>query len=229
MRELAVIADLNNFEIIGILDHHYYGNTADIEGIPVIGDERWLLDDTNSMAKQFKRTCEFFPANFHQGQQCKSDELDLAKLRLDRINLLDQSGVTVANLIHPDASIPPVSKYARYTMGRGVLMCAMACHNGANIEIGDYCAIMSGSTCTHDVKLSRNVILAPHTDLYNCIVGENSFIGMHSRMIPVRNNMQITIGANVTVWHCADVVTDIPNNSIYTTDQRILKKWNYND
>ena len=46
MNRLFIVADLAGYEIIGILDHHYYGNTDNINGVPVIGDERWLLDST---------------------------------------------------------------------------------------------------------------------------------------------------------------------------------------
>ena len=97
---LESIAILNDIEVVGIIDHHYYGNKEEINGIPIIGDERWLLQD-NTQAKQWIRTCDFFPANYWDGQQYNNQGPNLQKLRQDRINLLDQSGVSVINLIHP--------------------------------------------------------------------------------------------------------------------------------
>jgi len=70
MAQLAVVADLSGMQILGILDHHYYGNTDTIADIPVIGDERWLLDPENAQAKSWIEECDFFPANYHKDQWC---------------------------------------------------------------------------------------------------------------------------------------------------------------
>ena len=67
MRELAVIAELNDIEVLGILDHHYPDQIAG--DLSVIGDERTLLDPDNKQAQQWLRTCNFFPGNWHNGEQ----------------------------------------------------------------------------------------------------------------------------------------------------------------
>ena len=111
MRQIAVLAELNDIEVLGIIDHHYYGNTDTIGGIPVIGDERWLLDSDNQQAQQWLNECDFFPANWSTGSQQLYNGANLDLLRLQRIDILDQSKARVINLIHPGAFVHSDSKY----------------------------------------------------------------------------------------------------------------------
>jgi carbonic anhydrase/acetyltransferase-like protein (isoleucine patch superfamily) len=83
---------------------------------------------------------------------------------------------------------------------------------------------MSGNTCAHDVCLGQNVLVAPETYLYNCNVGNNSYIGIYSKMNPIKRKGLINIGKNVTVWNSAEVIKDIPDGCFYTTDGRIMNK-----
>ena len=126
MRSLATIAELNQIEVVGILDHHYWNNTESIGGIPVIGDERWLLDNSNSQAQKWLAQCDFFAANWWTGSQHLNDPgPDLGLLRMQRIAVLEKSQANVINLIHPNARVPvnrPQSKYSNYKLGRGILI-----------------------------------------------------------------------------------------------------------
>jgi acetyltransferase-like isoleucine patch superfamily enzyme len=224
MRELACIAELNDIEILGILDHHYPDQT--IAGIPVLGDERWLLDPNNAQAQQWLKTCDFFPANWHNGEQHRAGQISLPDLRLERIRILDESRASVINLIHPDACIKGLtSRYANYRIGRGIQIHANVYHSVDNIEIGDYCAFMSGNTCAHDVRIGRNVLVAPETYLYDCNIGDNGYVGIYSRMNPVKKRGVIDIGKNVTIWINADVTRDVPDDCFYTTDGRVMSKF----
>jgi len=224
---LAVVADLNGIEIKGILDHHYYSNTDQICQVPVIGDERWLLDETNSLAQEWKRDCDFFIANWNDGSQ-GLDGLDLGELRKQRIEIVEQSGVNVINLIHPDSKIRDIdSKYADIKLGRGIFIDDDCWVDGTDhVEIGDYNVISTGCTVTHDVKLGKNVMVAPEVFLYGCTVGDNSYFGMFSKINyhKYRSISSIDIGTNCTVWTGAEVNRSIPDNSIYTDNERIFKK-----
>jgi len=223
MRELACIAELNDIEVIGILDHHYLDQS--IAGIPVLGDERWLLNPENKQAQQWLNTCDFFPANWHSGEQHRPGQVNLPNLRLQRIRVLEESRANIINLIHPDACVKGLtSRYANYRIGRGVQIHANVYHGIDNIEIGDYCAFMSGNTCAHDVRLGRNVLVAPETYLFNCDIGDNGYMGIYSRVNPVKKKGVINIGKNVTVWNNAEVTKDIPDGCFYTTDGRIMSK-----
>ena len=224
---LAVVADLNGIEIKGILDHHYYGSVDHICQIPVIGDERWLLDETNPLAQEWKRDCDFFVANWNDGSQ-GFDGIDLGELRQQRIDLLEQSRVNVINLIHPDSKVRDIdSKYANVKLGKGIFIDDDCWIDGTdNVEIGDYNVISTGCTVTHDVKLGKNVMVAPEVFLYGCAVGDHTYFGMFSKINyhKYRSIKSIDIGVNCTVWTGAEVSKNIPDNSIYTDTNRIFKK-----
>lgn len=222
MSGLAAIPESLGINIVGILDSHYYGNKEQICGIPVIGDERWLLDPTNQQAQQWKRTCVFFPANWHDGDQHSG----LDQLRLNRINLLDQTGVKVINLIHPDAVVTGLrSKYGSFKMGRGIQVQPGVIIQADNVHIGDYAGFENGCSVTHDVQIGRNFLAAPRSYIYNCSIGNNSYMGIFSRINAVPGRFKlIEIGDNVTVWHSAEVTQSIPSNHYYTNHGRILKK-----
>jgi hypothetical protein len=236
LSELATIADLNGIEVLGILDSQYYGNTDTICGIPVIGDERWLLND-DPRAKIYKETCDFFPGNYHDGQQRSPtnntnpdltvlDNVSTVDLRLKRINLLDQSGVNVINLIHPDASVAGLkSRYSNYKLGRGVQIHYGCAHGLDNVILDDYTAFLAGNIIGHAVRVRRNTLVAPATFLHDCDIGENSVVGIYSKFntLPKKKNV-IKVGSNVTIWHSSEVKDDIPDNHIHTSDGRVLRK-----
>lgn len=223
--EIAYTAELNEIEVLGVIDSHFYGNTEEIKGIPVIGSEWWLLDENNTEAKKWLKYCDFLPINWHNGSTTKKN-LDLFKLRLDRINILKKSKASVINLIHPDSSIPKKSKYAKFSIGVGNYIHPNVYISSSNTKIGNYCIIAPSSSITHDVTIHDNVIIAPNVYLDNCEIGENSFIGSHSRTNPVKKKktLPISIGKNVTVWTTSEILTDIPDNSHYTFHNRILRK-----
>jgi acetyltransferase-like isoleucine patch superfamily enzyme len=229
MPSLAVIADRLGIEIKGILDHHYWGNKNDFDGIPVIGDERWLLDKDNTQAQQWLQDCVFFPATWPDGRQVNKVSPDMNSLRLDRIQVLEQSGAEVINLIHPEVNgISDIynSKYATTKIGKGVLMQSSTYVGPNHNVIGDYCQIEVGAGISHDAKLGRNVGVAPMAFLCDTIIKDNAFIGAYATFDFKRNSDIITIGENSTVWTRAVVNKDVPDNSIYTDNNRIFKKLN---
>lgn len=222
MSTLAAVPESLGIEILGILDSHYWGNTTHIAGIPVIGDERWLLDPDNLLANQWKETCTFFPANWHDGSQTNG----LDDLRLARIDLMDQAQVDVCNLIHPSAAVFGLtSKYGNFKIGKGVLIQANSVVLADNVEIGDYCAFEIGSVVTHTATIGRNVLASAKTFIYNCNIQDNAYLGIFSRLnaVPGKNKI-LQIGKNVTVWNSAEVTKNIPDDHFYTSDSRILKK-----
>jgi len=221
MRDLATIAELNGIEILGILDHHYWGQQDSIANIPVIGDERWLLDPEHKLATSWRQDCVFFPGNWDIGQQNGF----LQKLRLERINLLDQAQVEVINLIHPSASIPLTnSRYSDYKLGRGVLIHANVFHSGTEVVIGDYCSFLCGTIISENSTIERNVTVCPAVFVSHSHIKENTVMGWYSRTNHTFQRRDLVIGKNVSVWTSAEIVKDIPDNCMYTHDGRILTK-----
>ena len=228
---LAIIADLTDMDVIGILDHHYYGNKTDINGIPYIGDERWLLDKSNDQAQSWLRDCVFFPVNWHTGRQSINQTgPDLTELRKERIRILEESKANVMNLIHPGIiGINDIySKYSTTTIGKGILLQSAVWIGPDNNHIGNYCQIEAGSFIGHDTTLGTNVLIAPKCYIGNgsrITVGDNSYIGAFSSFDFKHDGSDMIIGKNVTVWTRSIVKkATIPDNSIYTDTDRILRK-----
>lgn len=228
MMALANIAELNGIEIAGILDHHYWGNTESIGNIPIIGDERWLLDKDNIQAQTWLLEYDFFVANYWNGQQSKN--LNIQKLRQDRINILEQSQARVINLIHPSVNIYKLtSKYQNVQLGKGIEIHDDCWISLDHTKIGDYCSIQNNSRVGHDAILGKNVIVSPDAWMFDCEIGNDSFIGMSSMIdiieVSRRENHLIRIGNNSSVWANSRIIRDVPGDSIYTNTNRILKKF----
>ena len=225
----AQIADLNNIEILGILDHHYYGNTDSLSTIPVIGDERWLLDTNNTQAQQWLQTCDFFQANYWNGSQAVGNEVDIHALRKQRISILEESNANVINLIHPGAKIEGLySKYScDFKLGRGIIIHDNCWISLSDISIADYCQIELGTNLAHNTHIGKNTAIAPWVTLSNHHIGSDCFIGMHSKsnMIAVHRHDVLKIGNNVTVWAHSLIEKHIPDDHIYTNTNRIFKKF----
>ena len=224
MRQVALLAELNDIEVMGIIDHHYYGNTDTIGGIPVIGDERWLLDPSNQQAQQWLEECDFFPANWPTGGQQLVNGSDLDLLRLQRIDVLDRSNAQVINLIHPGAFVHSDSKYSDLKLGRGILIDNLCAVSIDSVSIGDYCVISIGSKVAHHTTLGRNVLLAGENYIHNADVGDNVYFGMYSKITQHHHGERITVGNFCTIWSGAEVTKSIPDNKVYTHTDRILKK-----
>jgi acetyltransferase-like isoleucine patch superfamily enzyme len=224
LRDILVIPELLGIEVLGILDHHYWGNTDDLCGVPIIGDERCLLDANDSTAKQWIRTCDFFPLNHWSGSQGLNQSVDLEQLRIDRLRILESSGVSVPNLIHPDAKIPGLSsRWADYALGKGNLI--QECwHSNGPVRIGNYNVFMTQSTIAHGVVIGNNVTVCPRVFLHCCEIGDGSYIGMYARTNPPPREEKLVIGSNVSVWLGAEIKQSIPNNKMLTADGRILRK-----
>ena len=93
--DIVSAAQVCGYKIIGILDKHYWGNTQEICGIPVIGSEEELLVPDNKWSKY-----NFFPANWWDGKQAIGDNtFDGDQLRKERLDLLDKAEGHVINLI----------------------------------------------------------------------------------------------------------------------------------
>ena len=228
MSSLFIVADLTGYEIIGILDHHYYGNTDNIFGVPVIGDEHWLLDTTNSQAQEWLDKCFFFPANFWPGSQYTGTGQDQQLLRLDRIRILEKSGAKVINLIHPTSGPTHIdNKYASIKLGKGIFIDEGCYIANINVEIGDYSTLQIKTTLMQNCVLGKNVTTAPNVIIMHCNIGDNCFFGFSAKSYNYKTRLgrDVIIGSNVIVWTNAEVIKDIPANSIYTDTHRILKKF----
>lgn len=220
LTDIIYTARDTGYEVIGILDKHYFGNTETIDGIPVIGSEDELLDENSHW-----RAHSFFPANWWDGTQDLSGQgQDGGQLRQQRIELLEKSKVEVINLIHPTATF--FHKFDTVTIGRGNLILGHAKFT-SHISIGNYnvidwdCNIGTGTTITN------NVIVGATTTTAHVSLLDNTRIGVGCILIP-RKSDHMTIGPNSVVYIGSTCTVSVPPNSVFTmhgrTRQRIKNK-----
>jgi len=204
------------YEIVGILDKHYWGNTEQICDIPVIGSEDELLDPGSKW-----NNYEFFPADWWDGKQDMSGrQMDGGNLRKRRSNLLDQCKVNVATLIHP--AVKYYYGKNKLNIGRGVLILAEATIANDTI-IGDYSvvdwSVLVGLSCT----IGRNVIVGAKSAIAHVNLGNNVRVGAGSILAPVKKPI-LTVGENSIIFLGSTVYRDVPSNSIYTMHSKIRNR-----
>lgn len=121
--------------------------------------------------------------------------------RLQKLQLLQQTGAKLEPLIHPSAT---VSGYAQ--LGKGTVVMANAAIN-AFASIGDGCIINTSASVDHDCVLADGVHISPGVHLAGGIcVGEQSWIGIGAQVKQlIRIGSQVVVGAGSTVIH------DIPD------------------
>lgn len=221
--DVKQIAKLTNYRIIGILDKYYYGNTLEINGIPIIGSEEWLLDNNNQQAEQWKKQSSFFMSSWWDGRQYTAHTigLDNEQVRKDRINILDQSQVELINLIHPLA----ILRSENVQLGRGLLINAFVNVN-YNVTIGDYSVLDYNANIAAYTSIGKNCIVGPGTSIANAVLEDNVRVGVNCTIVATKKDFsKLTIGQG-TIIHLASVVTDdVPSEHIYTRHERMLRKF----
>jgi len=224
LSDIVYTAKDTGYEIVGILDKHYWGNTKNIDGIPIIGSEEELLSPDHKW-----KDYNFFLANWWDGNQDLSGQgKDGGELRKQRINILETSGVEVVNLIHPDAVF--FHKYDTVKIGKGNLILGHAKFT-SHISIGNYsvidwdCMIGTGTT------IGDNVIVGATTTTAHVIIGDHTRIGVGCILIP-KKDPTLTIGENSIVYIGSTVLKNVPADSVYNMynkiNSRITKRENEN-
>jgi len=124
-------------------------------------------------------------------------------------------GFQLVNAISPQAAISSTAR-----LGSGIAIMAGAVIN-ADCTIGDLAIVNTLASVDHDGSIGNAVHLAPHCGLAgNVTVGERSFLGIGSKVIP-----EITIGADVTAGAGSVIVTDIePNMRIAGVPAKTMHK-----
>jgi UDP-perosamine 4-acetyltransferase len=113
-----------------------------------------------------------------------------------------RAGYEIVSAIHPNAAISPSAR-----LGAGVAIMAGVVIN-AEVSIGSLAIVNTSSSIDHDCKIGTAVHVGPQCGLAgNVSVGDRSFLGIGSRVIP-----EIAIGADVTVGAGSVVISDIKDN-----------------
>lgn len=216
LTDIVYTAQDLGYEILGILDRHYWGNTDIIDGVPVIGSELELLNPDCPWLKH-----NFFLAGWWDGSQDLSGQgRDGGQLRQERIGILEQSGAPVVNLIHPTATF--FHRFDTVTMGRGNLILGHAKFT-SHIRIGNYSVIDWDCNIGTGTTIGNNVIVGATTTTAHVDIKDNSRIGVGCILIPRKTNT-MTIGPNSVTYIGSTVTVTVPPNSVYTMHGRTRKR-----
>lgn len=111
-------------------------------------------------------------------------------------------GYELVNAISPLAVISPTAR-----LGKGIAVMAGAVINACT-TVADLAIINTLASVDHDGAIGEAVHIAPHCGLAgNVTVGERSFLGIGSKVIP-----GISIGADVVAGAGSVIVSDIPSS-----------------
>jgi acetyltransferase-like isoleucine patch superfamily enzyme len=226
MSDLALAAEKIGHEVLGILDHQYHGNTATVDGIDIIGDERWLSMPVSDEVKHWTRHCDFFVATLNDGeQQPINSGLNREQLRYQRIRLLEQQDLSVATLIDPDSGVTRNRgrRHWRAEIGRGVYIAPTA-DLANSVVIGDWSVIERHTFIGHHCRVGRNTAILPTSHVTSITVGDNACIGYGAQTRRDPRHPHYTVGNWSTVWSHAWIDRDVPDNSILTHHGRMMTK-----
>jgi len=187
----------NGFKVHGIIDQDYYGNTADIHGVPFIASE------SACDFEQLKQQYDFFV-----GINPVPSVVRNVEKRIKFIDLVDQHQLTCANLIQSTRS--QISRTAKF--GQGVCVSNFV-DIYSDTEFGDHCFIHGATEIAHGAKIGKNV-----TVQHGCFVGgnteigENTYVGVGVRLMKVGGSMRV--GKNAVIHPGLIVLRDVEDNEI---------------
>ena len=221
LKEVIDIATACGYTVIGILDQYYYGNTLEKNNIPIIGSELELLDSNNTRAQHWLKYCDFFCSSWWDGNQyINRGGLDDEKVRLERIQLLDQVQANLATLIHPDVRF---LDRATFVADKGVLICGAVVIN-SDVKIGRHSVVDWGAGIG-DVELGVNCITGVRSVLSHCNIHDNARIGVLGLVVGSKKDWSRAEVGSGSVLHAGATLTrDLPDNHVCTTHGRILAR-----
>ena len=172
------------FNILGFIDDDPEKLGEIINGFPVVGDTKWLLE--------------------RKSEICVAVALGNPVTRRKVVELLKSNiNISFPNIIAPDVKI---SEFVR--LGEGCIIC-YANIITVNIEIGDFFLLNRCCTIGHDCVIGDFVTLNPMVSVSGNVTIEDCVdIGTGANVIQGKN-----IGSNSVIGAGAVVIRDIPSDS----------------
>ena len=185
---IDLLRDSNHYQIYGILDDGLALN-SEIMGVRVLGGREILPKLHNSGVH--------LAVNGVGG-------IGNIKVRIKVFNLLQETGFTFPNTIHPSAIIEPSAFLApgAQIFGRAYI--------GGEAQVGFGVIVSTGAILSHDCILDEYSIVSPGAILAGEVhVGSRALIGMG-----VTVNMRVKIGAGARIGNSATVNQDVPDGGV---------------
>ena len=220
--DTKTLAEQCGYRVVGILDQYYWGNRTEIDGVPIIGSELWLLDNNNKQAQEWIRTASFFCSSWWTGKQhINTLGLNDDTVRQQRVNLLDQLGVKLATLIDPTAWIPG---RATVKIGPGVMICGSVMI-GSNVVIGAHSIIDWDSAISRNTQIGQNCIVGARAFVSNYVIGNHVRIGVGAIAVGSKKDLdKATVGDHCIIQLGAVVADDVPDHHVRTFTNRTIAR-----
>jgi UDP-perosamine 4-acetyltransferase len=186
---IEILLAQGEFELVGLLDPNPELKGKSVLGIPIMGDDRLLVDLKEEGIR-----------HFFIGVGSVRDSSERKRIYEDAL-ALDMEPVSS---IHAKAVVSPSVK-----MGKGCMIMAGAVIN-ACVKLGDNVIVNTGAVVDHDCSIASHVHVATGAHLSGDVrVGEGAHIGAGA---VVRHNLNIGVGAIVGIG--AAVVRDVAASDI---------------
>lgn len=223
IHDIKTLAARCNYNVLGILDKHYYGNTDSIDDVPVIGDEEWLLDDSHALAQQWRQHCWFLCTSWWTGRQhVNTQGLNDDHVRRRRIDIMDQAGVKIANLIDPDIFMPNPKTVI---MGQGIVIMP-GVKIGSHVTIGNHSFVDWDVVISKYTKIGNNCIIGLGSYLAGCVLHNNIRVGVRATIVRdgKKNSDPAHIGDNCILQVGAITMDDLPADHVRTFNHRTMAR-----
>ncbi|MFW5713107.1 MAG: NeuD/PglB/VioB family sugar acetyltransferase [Brevefilum sp.] len=185
---VALIRELNRYEIVGFVDDGYSPNDRVFE-LPILGGR----EDLQSLADE----------GFRLAVNGVGGIGDLVS-RLSVYDQLRKVGIHCPTVTHPTAWIE-----ASAQLDNGCQVFPFA-DIGTEAVIGFGCIINTGVIVSHNVELAAYVNLSPGATLAGgVIVGERALVGMRATI-----NLNVRVGEGARIGNGATVKADVPDGGI---------------
>lgn len=162
----------NGFSTHGIIDDDYYRNTDIIDGVPVIGDEKFLRQNLQDLKEKF---VFFLAVNWLP----MSDDITVRnrKKRHYWIDVIKELELECINIISKRAKV-----YSSASIGKNVFIGDFVTIE-PRVIIEDFVSIWEQGIVGHDNRIGKNSVLQRNVTVHSCVdIGENVFMGLSSRV-----------------------------------------------
>lgn len=188
---LKDMCNQHRIRIHGIIDDDYYGNTAELDGIPVIDTETALQSDQAKL-NHYKQNFNFFLATNYVSVSTEIQQRNNRKLLLLR-NLMDSLDLPCISLIDQSAKVHPSC-----VIGKNVFVDAM-CYFSAHNHVEDYCSFFAGAMLGYHNQIKRGTVFQRRAGTMNYnTFGRDVYVGLHSQI----SGERLTIADGTVVHPC---------------------------
>jgi len=209
---LTDTCEQHGIQVAGIIDSDYFGNTDQIEGVPVI-DTELVFADPERLA-YYKNTYNFFIAtNWLADRDPIQVRNRLKRQRL--IDLIEQHDLPCISLVDQSAKVHRTTR-----IGRGVFVDGFAYVSAFN-EIEDFVSIFAYSALGHHNRIGKNSVIQRQSGIKDDNVIESEvYIGLHSQIF----GDHLTIASGTVIHPCMAIRRSTAPNEVVSLAGKDLRK-----